>query len=295
MQTIGFIGLGAMGAPMAWNVADAGFSLCVYNRTDARTEPFAEADVPVCDSPREVAARSDAVVVMVTGPDALEAVLEGDDGVAAGLSPETFVVNMSTVSPAATAAADAVVTDRGGRFVDAPVSGTIGPAEAGTLTVLAAGADEDLEAVDPVLTAMGDPIIDCGPVGQGTEAKLFVNSLLGTMMQGFAEAVVFGTARGLDLETMLEVVGSGGLDAPLFQAKGEAIGDRSFDPQFPVDLLFKDLNLALDAAGESAVPMPTTAATREAVTATRSMGHGDEDMAAVVRYLEAVTDQTVGR
>lgn len=288
--TVGFVGLGAMGAPMARNVADAGYPLVVWNRTRETADAFAE-DVPadVASTPRELAERADVVITMVTDGDAVLEVLEGSDGVLAGLDDGDVVVEMSTVGPESTEMAAELVRAAGGRFVDSPVSGTVGPAESGTLTILAAGDDDDLDAVRPILEAMGEPIIECGDVGAGTDMKLFVNLLLGDAMQAFAEAMVFGKARGLDIDDMLDVVGSGGLDAPLFQAKGEMIRRGEFDPQFPVDLLFKDMSLALDAAGDSAVPMPATAAAREAVNGARAGGHGDEDMAAVVKFLEDAT------
>lgn len=288
MRTVGFIGLGSMGAPMAWNVSDAGFDLRVYNRTDERTKPFREEGIDVSPSPAAVAERANVVVTMVTNDDALCDVLGGDDGVADGLSSETTVINTSTVSSEATESAAETVHEAGGRFVDSPVSGTIGPAEQGTLTILAAGEAEVVEDVRPVLEAMGDPVVDCGGVGQGTAMKHAINLLLGGMMQGFAEMLVLGKKRGLDVETMLSVVESGGMDAPLFDAKGEKIRSGSFDPDFPVDLLFKDLNLALSEGGDVGVPLPSTAATREAASATRALGHGEEDMAALIRYLETV-------
>ncbi|MFC7044373.1 NAD(P)-dependent oxidoreductase [Halobacteriaceae archaeon GCM10025711] len=286
METVGFIGLGAMGAPMAWNVRGAGYDLRVWNRTTERAEPFQDEGATVCSSPREVAEGADVVVTMVTDDDALFDVLEGEDGVFAGLEENTVLMNMSTVSHDATARAADEANRRGAEFVDAPVSGTVGPAQEGVLTVLVGGDDAIVEMVTPVLEAMGSDVVRCGPVGQGTNMKLFINLLLGGVMETFAEALVFGKAHDLDVDTMLDVVGSGPVAAPLLTAKGEAIRDGDFAPQFPVDLLFKDLDLVLDAAGDAEVPLPATAATREAVNGARALGHGDEDMAAVVRFLE---------
>ncbi|MFB6200846.1 MAG: NAD(P)-dependent oxidoreductase [Halorhabdus sp.] len=294
MHTVGVIGLGAMGAPMAENVSDAGYPLVVYNRTRSRTEPFAERGDTVADSPAEVAEETDVVIVMVTDDEALQAVLEGDEGVLSGLTDGTVVIQMSTVSPAATGTAAEAVRDAGGLFVDAPVSGTVGPAEDGTLTVLAAGVDDLLAEVEGILSAIGEPIVDCGAVGAGTRMKLFVNLLLGDMMGAFAEALAFGTTQGLDYDDMLTVVEAGAVDSPLFSIKGENVAARDFEPRFPVDLQFKDLRYAVEAANEAGVPLPQTAAARETFSAASGMGHGDEDMAAVVKFFEAVTDQSVG-
>ncbi|WP_158853788.1 NAD(P)-dependent oxidoreductase [Halorhabdus sp. CUG00001] len=293
-QTVGVIGLGAMGAPMAQNVSDAGYPLCVYNRTRERTEPFADAGHDVADSPAEVAQRADVVIVMVTDDEALEAVLEGEDGVLDGLTDGTIVLQMSTVTPAATAAAAEAVHNVGGRYVDAPVSGTVGPAKEGTLTVLAAGPDTLIAEVEGILSAIGEPVVDCGAVGDGTRMKLFVNLLLGDMMSAFAEALAFGTAQGLAYDDMLTVVEAGAVDSPLFSIKGENIAADDFEPRFPIDLQFKDLRYAVEEANESGVPLPQTAAARETFSAASGMGHGGQDMAAVVKFFEQVAGVSIG-
>ncbi|MCU4799580.1 NAD(P)-dependent oxidoreductase [Halobacteria archaeon HArc-gm2] len=293
MTAVGFVGLGAMGAPMAWNLADAGFDLTVYNRTTERERPFAEAGVSVADSPKHLTERVEVVCLIVSDGDAVAEVLDRDLGILAGVDEETTVVQMSTIGHDETEAAANAVTDRGGRFVDCPVSGTVGPAEEGTLVGLAGGDEDDVESVRPVLEAMCDPVVSCGDVGQGTNMKLFINLLLGDAMSAFAEALTFGANRDLSVEDMLTVVENGALDSPLFSAKGEQIAAGDFAPRFPADYQFKDLNLALDAAGEDGVPMGVTAAARELFSAARGRGHGGEDMAAVVKHLEETTSVTV--
>lgn len=293
MQRIGFAGLGAMGTPMAWNVHGAGYDLGVYNRTADKMTPFADADVDTYDTPAELAADVDALVTMVTGPDAIRSVTLGEDGIVEGLQDGTVVVDTSTVSPEATAAVATGVRDAGGRFVDAPVLGTVGPAEEGELLVLA-GADEDVLAdVRPLLDVFGD-VRHVGDVGDGTSMKLTTNLLLGVMMEGFSEALTFAEGQDLPLEEVLEVIQNGVLGAPLFDYKGPVVREQDFTPQFPVNLLCKDLNLVLDTAGENAMPLPATAATREATNATRALGHGDEDMMALIKHLETVMGQSVG-
>jgi len=290
MMTVGFIGLGAMGAPMAWNLDDADFDLVVYNRTTNREQPFAEAGVSVADSPKHLTERADVVCVVVSDGDAVADVLERDLGVLAGVDEETTCVQMSTIGYAETMAAADLVTDAGGRFVDAPVSGTVGPAEEGTLVGLAGGDEALIEELRPILDAMCEPVVHCGEVGQGTNMKLFINLLLGDAMAAFAEALVFGRANGLDIEAMRTVVENGALDCPLFDIKGGTIGEGDFATRFPVDYQFKDLSLALDRAGEVGVPLSLTAAAREAFSAARDRGYGDEDMAAVIKPME----ETVG-
>lgn len=295
MQTVGVIGLGAMGAPMAWNLEEAGYELVVYNRSDGPTEPFADAGIPVAETPRALAEGVDVAITMVTNDEALAAVLDGSEGLLAGLDSDTTVIQMSTVTPEATAAAEASVHAAGARFVDAPVSGTVGPAVEGTLTVLAGGEDDLLEEVEDILGAMGEPVVRCGGVGDGARMKLFVNLLLGDMMSAYAEALTFGAAQGLSLDAMQQVVEAGAVDSPLFRIKGELIAERDFEPRFPVDLQFKDLRYANEVANDEGIPLPQTAAARESFSAASAMGHGGEDMTAVLKYLESVAGVTVGK
>lgn len=294
MQTIGFIGLGAMGAPMAWNLDDAGYDLVVYNRSDGPTEPFAEAGIDVANSPREVGQAADVVITMVTNDEALASVLDGSDGLLTGIGGSSTVIQMSTVTPDATAAAAQTVRAQNARFVDAPVSGTVGPAQEGALTVLAGGDDAVLDEVEAILAVMGEPVVRCGEAGDGARMKLFVNLLLGDMMSAYAEALTFGAAQGLDLDAMQQVVEAGAVDSPLFRIKGELIAERDFQPRFPVDLQFKDLRYANEVANDVGVQLPQTAAARESFSAASAMGHGEEDMTAVLKYLESVAGVTVG-
>jgi len=289
MKKIGFIGLGAMGSGMARNIAKGGYTLAVYNRSSAPADTFRAEGIAVHPSPAALAADSDAVVVMVTDPAALADVLAGDQGLLAGLRAKAghsvMVINMSTVSPEATLAAARDVSDAGGRFVDAPVSGTVKPAEDGTLVVLAGGDGGDIDAVEPLLKTMGKAVIRCGAVGQATRMKLVLNLMLAGMMQSLAEGLSLAESQGLDGAAVLEAISGGPLAAGLYAMKGGMMLDNQFNKQFPVDLLFKDLNLVLDAAGKAHLPLPMTAAIRETFSAARGLGYGDEDMAAVIKVL----------
>lgn len=294
---VGFIGLGAMGGPMAHNLHDAGHLAAVYNRTRSKTDPFVERGIPATASPADLAEQVDVVVVMVTADDALDAVLLGDAdngaGVVDGLRPGSIVVNMSTVSVDATASAASAVGAAGGQFVDAPVSGTVGPAEEGTLTVLAGGESGVLDDIEAVLSVIGDPIVRCGGIGDGTKTKLFTNLLLGSLMQGYAEALVFGDKLGLSFEHMQSIIESSPAHAPLFDYKGAMMADRNFAKQFPIDLLRKDLTLVEEEAQNEGVYLPQTAATREAVNGASAQGHGDDDMMAIIKLLESIARTTV--
>ncbi|MCF7803879.1 MAG: NAD(P)-dependent oxidoreductase [Candidatus Marinimicrobia bacterium] len=292
-KKIGFIGLGTMGAPMAKNIHSAGYELSVYNRSPEKTEPFRGLGVPVYGNPTELTEHSEVIFIMVTGPDALKDVLLRDDGVINGMRPGTIVANMSTVSPEATLGAAELVESADGRFVDAPVSGTKKPAEDGTLVMLAGGDESLVENLTPVLSTMGKEIIYCGETGQATNMKLMINLLLGSMMQGLSEALMLGKKTGLSPEKMLQTIEAGGLSAPFYTAKANAIRSGNFAKNFPVELMLKDLNLALESGGNNGVALPQTAAAREMFSAANASGFGDEDMAAVIKVLEQIAGTVV--
>ena len=288
VRTIGFIGLGTMGAPMATNIHNAGYSLGVFNRSPEKTKPFRKEGIPVYESSGELTAESDVIIIMVTGPDALSEVLQTENGVLEELTPDSIVINMSTVSHQATMRAADLVASHNGEFLDIPVSGTRKPAEDGTLVVLAGGEEDTVHELTPLLKTMGKEIIYCGALGQGTNMKLMINLLLGAMMQGFAEALTLGKKLHLDPEAMMKTIDSGGLSSVFFTAKGQAIRQANFTKNFPVDLMLKDLNLVLEAGGENGVPLPQTSVTREMFSAARGAGYGDQDMAAVIKVLEKI-------
>ncbi len=295
MEKIGFLGLGAMGIPMARNIRQGGYPLAVYNRTAERAQPLLAEGVELCATPRELAGRSEVVVIMVTGPDDLLAVVGGSDGVAAGLTKGKVVINMSTVSPCAVEAAAGLVRASGAEFVDAPVSGSVKPAEQAALVILAGADSTVLKRVTPLLRTMGREVVHCGGVGAGTGMKLVLNLMLGNMMQTLAEGMNMGRGFGLDPNAVLYALAGGAMAAPMYQVKGKAIVEGNFVRQFPLHLMFKDLNLVLEAAGRLHIPLPQTAATRECFNGAMARGLRDEDMAAVVKVLEGLTGKTLCR
>lgn len=188
-------------------------------------------------------------------------------------------------SPEATAMAAEAVSSKGADFIDAPVSGSVKPAEDAALTVLAGGDSTALSRVMPVLKTMAKEVIECGDVGQGTRMKLVLNLMLGNMMQSLAEALTLGCGFGLEVDAILRSLGSGPMAAPMYQLKGKAIEAGNFSSQFPVHLMFKDLNLVLESAGKNHTPLPQTAATRKCFNTAMARGLGSSDMAAVVKVL----------
>lgn len=292
-KSVGFIGLGVMGTPMALNIINAGFDVHVYNRSPEKTRPFQEKNIPVGETPGDIARNSDIVIIMVTGPDALLDILEKPDGVLSGLTPGTIVMNMTTVSHKATMQAADLVSGKKGLFLDVPVSGTRKPAEDGSLVILAGGDSDVIEEIRPILKTMGKDIIFCGEIGQATQMKLVINLLLGSMMEGLSEALTLGKKMGLAPEAMLQTIQAGGLASMFYQAKGKAISTGNFNKNFSIDLMLKDLNLALDAGEKNGVPLPQTAITREMFSAARARGFGDEDMSAVIKVLEQLAGSEV--
>lgn len=291
-QTVGFIGLGTMGKPMALNLHKAGYRMGVYNRSPEKTQAFSELNIPVYKTPAEAAKHSDIILIMVSDSEALIDVVLGYNGVQQNLSAGKTVINMSTVSHKATLEVDEAVRMQGAQFMEAPVSGTKKPAEDATLTVLAGGEENLVEQHKRLLKTMGKTVIYCGEVGQATYMKLTINLLLGNMMQALGETLVFGKKLGLKPSTILENIASGPLNTPLFSLKGKMITERNFEKNFPVYLLLKDLDLVLEAAKSNGVMLPQTSAAREAVNGTNALGYGEEDMAAVVKLLEKVAGAT---
>lgn len=197
---IGFMGMGGMGVPMAINLRRAGYPVTVYNRTAERCKPLLDEGARLASAPGGLAETADVVILMLTGPEAIEAVLGGAQGAVGALGPTKTLINMSTVSPAYAAGLAEQIRATGARFLDAPVSGSIEPAENGTLVILAGGEPETVDAMEPLLSCMGRTIVRCGPVPGGSMMKMSVNLLLGVVCEGLAEALQFGEMGGLSRE-----------------------------------------------------------------------------------------------
>jgi 3-hydroxyisobutyrate dehydrogenase-like beta-hydroxyacid dehydrogenase len=283
---VGFMGLGIMGAPMAANILKAGYPLAVYNRTAAKAEPLAKLGANVAPTPKALAQESDLIIAMVTGPEALYDLLFGPEGAAAAFGPEQVFINMSSVSPSFTLELAKQLAPTAIRFVDAPVSGTKKPAVDAQLVILAGGNRQRVQELEPLFLTMGKKVTYCGRIGQGSMMKMFINLLLGLMMEGFAEALNFGRLGGLDLEAMLEVVASGAMNAPMFQVKAPNIRDKNYPPAFPLKHLCKDAKFVLDTAYELGAPVPAGQMLLHLYRLGVARGWGDEDISAIMRVME---------
>jgi len=294
-KRIGFAGLGIMGRGMARNILEKGFATTVWNRTRERCEPLARAGAKVAETPRELAESSDVVVACVADPAAVERLVfgergregGGEDGILAAARPGFRYLECSTVSPALNRRVRAALRERGADSLEAPVTGSKKGAEEGTLLLMTGGARAVHDELLPVMMAMGSKAVYCGEMGQGSTMKLIGNGLISFMLEGLCEGIVLGRKAGLSIETILEVVQSSGYASPYFAFKGTQIRQRDFETHFSLDLLHKDQTLMLEEGSACRAPMPGLAAIREVFQSARAQGLGGEDIAAVVKTIEA--------
>ena len=291
--TVGFVGLGSMGLPMAANIAAAGFPLVVWNRTASKAEALAaRCEARVAASPAALAAEADVVITMVADGDVLLDLYAGSGGMAESLRPGTVCIDMSTISPAQAAAAAVAVTGSGGRFVDAPVSGSVALAEAGTLTVMAGGEASAVDAVRPVLEAVSARVYHMGPVGSGATIKLAVNSIVYGLGQAVSEALVLAEAAGIERARAYEVFANSAIAAPFVHYRREAFLKPGQVPvAFRMVLARKDLDLALDLAAGVGASLPQSELNRAVIEEAIEAGFGDHDMSAVAQHLRGHADR----
>lgn len=291
---IGFIGLGAMGLPMAKNILRAGFTLSVWaRRPEAAQEALAQG-ASWADTPADLARQSDVVITIVTNSPDVQDLMTRADGLLAGAHPDLAVVDMSTIAPAVTRALARESARRDVTLLDAPVSGGTQGAQAGTLTIMVGGDQAAFERVKPVLEAMGRTIVHVGPSGAGEVIKLVNNMLVGVIAAATAEALVLGTKAGADLTAMTEVVGaSTGASWQLANQFPLRAFSGTFQPGFMTDLLLKDLGLALDLGEEFGAPLFLTALARQLYGEAKAEGYGRDDYTSVLRVLERSAGVTV--
>lgn len=295
-ERIGFIGVGVMGRPMCLNLLAKGFPLTIYARRPSTVESVLEAGATLAESPRMVAEQSDIVITCVSNsPDVVKVVL-GPNGVLEGTHPGLVVIDMSTIAPSVSRQVAQAAAERAVAFMDAPVSGGSQGAQAGTLTIMAAGERAVFDRCRPVFAAMGkhENIFYVGSHGAGSVVKIVNQILCGVIAAANAEAFVLGVKAGADVETMARIIGvSSGANWQLtypFMLRGF---NGSFEPGFMTDLLHKDLGLALDLAAESQSPLPLTALARQLYEMTRAEGYGQRDYTALLAVLERMAGVTV--
>ncbi|MBW4054862.1 MAG: NAD(P)-dependent oxidoreductase [Proteobacteria bacterium] len=283
---IGFVGLGIMGSSMAENLIKAGFQVTVWNRTADKCRLLAEKGARVADSPRAVAECSDVVIAMMANPRAVESVRDGEEGIIAGLKPGTGYLDMSTVDAETSIESARLAHEKGVLFLEAPVSGSRQPAEAGTLIIMASGDRELYDRSLPALEKMGKKVLFLGDVGNAARMKLANNLVMSGMLTALCEGMALASGSGLDTAQFLDVLDSGAISNPMFRLKGPQIAaNKEFPTAFPLKHMQKDLRLALRLAEEVGQPLFVTAAVNELYKKALAEGFGEFDSAAVSRII----------
>jgi 3-hydroxyisobutyrate dehydrogenase-like beta-hydroxyacid dehydrogenase len=285
MAAVGFVGLGVMGGRIALRLLRAGHTVTGYNRTRAKAAWLEAEGLRLAGSPRAAAEAAEVTFSMVTGTAALEAVTEGPDGVLQGLGPGKVYVDMSTVSPSASRELAGRVAERGAAMLDAPVSGSVVTLEEGRLSIMVGGDREVVDRVRPVLQDIGPTVTHVGPAGQAVLMKIATNLSLAVQMVAFSEGVLLAEKAGIPRETAVEVLLHSVIASPMVRYRGPFVLKQPEEAWFDVDMMQKDLLLALEAGRELDVALPTTAVSNQLMTAARAMGLRERDFATVFTVL----------
>ncbi|SFH87935.1 NAD(P)-dependent oxidoreductase [Halpernia frigidisoli] len=277
-EKAGFIGLGNMGHPMAKNLEKAGFTLSVYNRTPEKAADFKDSST-VCTSISELIKNSDVIFSMLTNDSAVEEVYR--EILLEDLKGKLFV-DMSTISPELSKKTAQSINDKGASFIDAPVAGSTKPAEEGTLIILAGGSKEDLERAAPYLDKMGKETRHLGENGKGIAAKLSVNYFIAALYQGLAETILLSDHLGISREDMLGIINASASGSGATKVKTPLLLSNDFAPAFALDLMLKDILLAVDAGAET----PLAKVLAKTYQSAKDKGHGKDDVIGIINYLK---------
>ena len=285
MANLGFIGLGAMGGRITKRLLDAGHTVTGYNRTKSKAQWLLDSGMHWADSPRAVAQAADVVFTMVTHTNALHEVLGGSDGVLAGLENGKIYIDMSTVNPHASRKLAAQVAAKGAQMLDVPVSGSVITLEQGNLSLMAGGEEATFGRVKAILLDIGPKVNYVGKNGQAVLMKIAINLNLQVQIQAFYEGLLLAVKGGIPLETALEVMLNSVIASPSLKYRTPFILQQPDEVWFNVDMMQKDMLLALEMGRELNVPMPTVAISNESLTSARAMGLAKEDFAIVYKVL----------
>ncbi|MCS7171826.1 MAG: NAD(P)-dependent oxidoreductase [Armatimonadetes bacterium] len=289
MEKIGFVGLGVMGSRMVKRLLQAGRSVVGYNRTRSKAQWLMDLGMEWADSPRAVAEAADVIFTMVRDTQALLAVTEGPEGILAGLGPGKIYVDMSTVSPAASRALAEKVRAQGARMLDAPVSGSVTTLEEGRLSIMVGGDRDTFERVLPILRDIGPVVHHVGGNGQAVLMKIATNLSLAVQMLAYCEGVLMAEKAGIPREVAVQVLLNSVAASPMLKYRGPFVLQMPEEAWFDVNMMQKDLLLALEAGRELNVPLPTTAVTNEYLTAARGMGLDRYDFAILFEVLSRLS------
>ncbi|MFZ0041647.1 MAG: NAD(P)-dependent oxidoreductase [Solirubrobacteraceae bacterium] len=289
-ERVAFLGLGIMGSRMAANLARAGVEVTVWNRTASTAEKFAsEHGATARPTPASAAEGCGVIFTMVVDGPQVQHVLLADGGAAEGAPAGAVFVDCSTIGPAATFEIGTVLGERRFSLVDAPVTGSSPKAQDGTLTFMVGGSEEDFERVRPLLEIMGELIVYAGPSGQGQMVKLINNAVAASNAAVVAQALIVGSKAGVDLDALVEVMGSGAGGSTMLDLKAGPMREHDYTTLFKLEHMLKDVRLCLEEGQRLGVPFPSAAFTRELLSAGMGMGHADDDFAAIIEPLEGVS------
>jgi 2-hydroxy-3-oxopropionate reductase len=291
-QTIGFIGLGIMGRPMAKNLLKAGFPLIVHSRSRGPVDELVQAGAKAAGSPRDVAGQSDVLIAMLPNSPDVELVALGKDGIIEGARSGLIFADMSTISPLVSQNVGKVLASRGVRMLDAPVSGGERGAIDGALSIMVGGDQTVFDLVLPVFQAMGKTITLLGPLGFGGFTKLANQIIVAVNLTALGEALTLARKAGLDRELTLKALAGGLAGSRCLDQKAANYVDGTYNPGFKIDLHFKDLGLIMESARALGVPLPATAVVQELFSALRVKGRGGLDHSGVITLLEDLAGLT---
>jgi 3-hydroxyisobutyrate dehydrogenase-like beta-hydroxyacid dehydrogenase len=285
MAKLGFIGLGVMGGQMVNRLLDKGHTVTGYNRTRQKANWLIERGMRWADSPREVAVASDITFAMVTHGGALASITEGPDGLLAGIGKGQTFIDMSTVSPAVSRALADKVGAKGAEMVDAPVSGSVITLQEGKLSVMVGGSREAFDRVKPLLLDIGPKVTHVGGNGVALSMKIAINLSLAVQMLAFSEGVLLAEKSGIPREVAVDVLVNSAVASPMIKYRGPFVLRQPEEAWFDVNMMQKDMLLAMELGRLLNVPLPTTAVTNEFLTAARGMGWEKLDFAVVFDVL----------
>jgi 3-hydroxyisobutyrate dehydrogenase-like beta-hydroxyacid dehydrogenase len=295
MSSVGFVGLGTMGSRIAGRLLASGHEVHATNRTVAKAQPLIDRGLRWHATPREVAAAADVVLSMVSDDAALEAITAGRDGVLAGLTRGKVYIDMSTVSPQASVTIAERVRSIGARMLDAPVSGSVPQAESGTLTIMVGGEEAAFRSVEPLLRELGHSVTRVGENGQGLLLKLAINISLAVQTLAFSEGLVLAERGGIEPRLAARVMSASSIGSPMLQARVPLLLDLPETAWFDVQLMHKDVRLALQAATGLGVTLPSAATAGDMLAKARELGYAERDIAALHQVLAGlgatVTDE----
>jgi len=285
MARLGYVGLGVMGSRVVKRLLDAGHDVTGYNRTKSKAQWLLEAGMEWADTPRAVANASDITFTMVTNTNALRNIMEGEDGLLAGIEQGKIHVEMSTVSPAFSQELAKKIEAKGAAMLDAPVSGSVITLEEGKLSIMVGGDPTVFERVKPILLDIGPKVTHVGKNGLAVTMKIATNLSLAVQMLAFSEGVLLAEKSGIERETAVEVLTNSVIASPMVKYRGPFVMEMPGEAWFNVNMMQKDMNLALELGRQLDIPLPTTATTNEFLTAARGMGFEEQDFAVMFDVL----------